>query len=518
MTLSKKTAFWGLCTAPGLLFAAGCCQDKAAVQPDIVFILADDLGYGDVHCFNPDRGLIPTPNIDRLASEGIMFTDAHASSSLSTPSRYSVMTGRYPWRTIYKQGVQDGFSEAMIVDGRPTLGTMLKDLGYGTACIGKWHLGWHWQPGTNNRVDLSQPISEGPLDRGFDYFFGLAASLDMAPYVFVENNNATETEVVTMPKDKGVHLIHGGMAGANFKCEECLPELTRHAVAHVRSWKGSKQPHFLYMPLTAPHTPCFPSPEFKGRTGLGDYADFVVMMDDAVGQVINAVKKAGRYDRTVFVFASDNGCAPYAGVPQLEKAGHFPSGVFRGYKSDVWEGGHRIPFVIAGKPAVDAAMRGTKVDEFISLADMFATFRELAGGGTEPLADMAEDSFSILPLVKGGDDLRQTVISVSGSGWFSIRERRYKLIFTHGSGGWSSPSPSRPAEWQGLPERQLYDLSTDPGETTNLIDVPELQPIVKDLTEQLRAFIIAGRSSEGPAAHNDTGPHWRQNEPVFKEY
>jgi len=495
--------------------AASCSatgQNKTQ-QPDIVFILADDLGYGDVSCFNPDSK-IQTPNLDRLASTGVRFTDAHASSALSTPSRYSVLTGRYPWRTIYKQGVQDGFSEAMIIDGRPTIGNVLSDLGYETACIGKWHLGWHWTPSEETRIDLSAPITEGPLERGFDYFFGLAASLDMAPYVFIENDHATETEIVQMPKDKGVHLIHGGMAGANFKPEECLPELTRKAVEHIAGWKGDKNPHFLYMPLTAPHTPCFPSEKFKGVTGLGDYADFVVMMDDVVGQVINAVKKAGRLNNTIFVFSSDNGCAPYAGIPELEAAGHFPSYIFRGYKSDVYEGGHRIPLIVSGKPIVGKKMKGQKVDELVSLADLYATFNEVAGG--QPITDkanIAEDSFSFVPLVKGDENVHEAIVSVSGSGWFSIRERQYKLIFAPGSGGWGYPS--KPVDLKGLPDKQLYDLMNDPGEKNNLIAQPELQEVVERLTAALRDFIASGRSAERTESSNDTGYLWKQSKPVF---
>lgn len=489
------------------------CDKDTPSAPDIVFILADDLGYGDVSCFNPD-GKIPTPNIDRLASDGVMFTDAHATSALSTPSRYSVLTGRYPWRTEMKQGVLGGFSDSMIPEGRPTFASYLSDLGYETACIGKWHLGWHWQRGSDGQIDISKPISQGPTERGFDYFYGIAASLDMAPYLFVENSMATETDTRQMPKDKGPHLMHGGLAGANFVPEECLPELTRRAVATILGWKGSNKAHLLYMPLTAPHTPCLPTEEFKGRTGLGDYADFVVMMDDAVGQVIEAVRKAGRYDRTVFVFASDNGCASYAGIPDLEAVGHFPSYIYRGYKSDIFEGGHRIPLVISGVPAVDESMRGTMTERMVTLADLFATFVELAEAPSlETATDTAEDSFSLVPILKGEGDIHDCIVSVSGNGWFSIRERRYKLIFTPGSGGWTYPST--PEQCAGLPDCQLYDILNDPAESVNLISEPSLQDVVNRLTGTLQDYISSGRTSVGPVSSNDTDSLWKQSRPVF---
>ena len=505
---------------------------RAVRQPNIVLILADDLGYGDVHCFNPE-GKIPTPNLDALAAQGLRFTDAHSTSALSAPSRYSIMTGRYPWRTTLKQGVGDGFSETMIPASRNTIATELSELGYGTACIGKWHLGWHWTRGEDGQVDFSIPITDGPLERGFDYYFGTSASLDMAPYIFVENNRATETQTRQVPKDKGVHLMHGGVGGANFRPEECLQELTRKAVAHVRGWKGDKRPHFLYMPLTAPHTPCYPSPEFKGRTGLGDYADFVMMTDDAVGQVLAALRESGQYDNTLIVFASDNGCAPYAGIPALERAGHFPSYIFRGYKADVWDGGHRIPMIVSGRKFVRGGRRGSCVSDIVTLADLYATFTEAAGGSLSGRSGVAEDSWSILPLITGkgsglkaesglkagsgfgsAADGQEYIVAASGSGWFSIRDQQYKLIFTPGSGGWAYPV--KPDDVKGLPDRQLYDMVSDPGEKNNLIEDTSMQEVVARLTAVLREFILSGRSTPGPEAFNDTPSHWRQTEVIFR--
>lgn len=507
MTLRNTLA---LCAIP--VGFAGCAA--RGVQPDIVLILADDLGIGDVSCFNPD-GKIPTPNIDRLAGGGVMFTDAHSTSALSTPSRYSVLTGRYPWRTTLKQGVLGGYSDSMIEEGRRTVADELSARGYRTACIGKWHLGWHWSKEPEGNVDYSVPITDGPVEHGFEKFFGIAASLDMAPFVFVSQDRAVEPVTRRLAKDGGVHLLHGGEAGETFEPRECLPELTRRAVAEVEGWKDSREPHFLYLPLTAPHTPCLPSPEFKGRTGLGDYGDFVAMMDDAVGQVIDAVERTGRMGNTLIVFASDNGCAPYADTRSLEAKGHYPSAIYRGYKNDIFEGGHRIPLVVGGGLKLIDRSRGTKVDGIVTLADLFNTFIEVSGG--EELRDgrVCEDSFSLVPYLRGRGrkPVHQAIISVSGNGFFSIRNRQYKLIFTAGSGGWSYPS--KPAEIRGLPPMQLYDILSDPGETTNLIGEESLQPMIEAMTAELRRYIENGRTNKGTSVSNDTSPLWRQTEPIF---
>ena len=245
-----------------------------AQTPNIVFILADDLGYGDISAFNPESK-IHTPNIDKLAEHGIAFTDAHASSALSTPSRYSLLTGRYPWRTKLKRGGLDGDSPAMIDPERRTIAQMFSANGYNTACIGKWHLGWDWGYTNNGRsmkdIDFSLPIKNGPTDRGFDYYFGIPASLDISPYVYVENNKATSIpDHVIEPQKKNLALLmHGGMAGADFKPEECFPNIIRHGLNYINEQKGSKKPFFLYLPITAPHTPILPSKEFQGKTSIG---------------------------------------------------------------------------------------------------------------------------------------------------------------------------------------------------------------------------------------------------------
>lgn len=265
-----------------------------AQTPNIVFILADDLGYGDISAFNPNSKII-TPNIDSLAQDGMIFTDAHSSSALSTPSRYSILTGRYPWRTTLKEGVLDGYSEPMITQDRRTIAQMLSENGYNTACIGKWHLGWNWEYKGNSKnkkdVDFSQPIKGGPTDRGFDYFFGIPSSLDIAPYVYMENDRITAIPNHEIQPQKGLGLMHGGVAGADFRPEECLTNIIDHGIDYINKQKNSSKPFFLYLPITAPHTPVLPTDEFKGKTEIGAYGDFVVMIDAMVKRIKDTLKE-----------------------------------------------------------------------------------------------------------------------------------------------------------------------------------------------------------------------------------
>ena len=344
-----------------------------AQSPNIIFILADDLGYGDISAFNPESK-ISTPNIDNLTQDGITFTDAHSSSALSTPSRYSILTGRYPWRTKLKEGVLDGYSPAMITPDRRTIAQMLSENGYNTACIGKWHLGWDWgypQNAQNKKdVDFSLPIKNGPTERGFDYFYGIPSSLDIAPYVYVENNKVTALPNHIIEPQKGLKLMHGGVAGADFDPQDCLPNIIRHSISYISKQKNSKKPFFLYLPITAPHTPVLPANKYKGKTTIGDYGDFVVMIDDMIQQIIKALQKNGQLDNTIVIFTSDNGCAPYVGVKEMEKQGHFPSYIYRGYKTDIYEGGHRIPLIVSWK----GKFSNETNNSLVSLTDFYMAY------------------------------------------------------------------------------------------------------------------------------------------------
>ena len=381
----------------------------AAARPNIVYILADDLGYGDVKSLNPE-GKIATPNIDRLATGGMIFTDAHACSSVCTPSRYGILTGRYNWRSRLEKATLEGFSPRLIEPGRLTVAQLLKNHGYQTACIGKWHLGMDWplkaggffgrdaasDPITEpdpSKIDFARPIANGPNSVGFDYFFGISPAADMRPFIFIENDHCQglPTAVKT--------FFRTGIAEPSYDAMNTLPETTRRAVEYIgRNAAKAKlgQPLFLYFPLTAPHTPILPIPKFQGKSGLNAYADFVMQLDDTVGQVLDALDRAGLADSTLVIFASDNGCSPKANFPELAAKGHFPSYHFRGYKADIYDGGHRIPLVIRWPGTISA---GSHCDELVSLDDFMATCADFLG---EKLPDnAAEDSVSMMPVLRG---------------------------------------------------------------------------------------------------------------------
>ncbi len=476
----------------------------AAQRPNVVFILADDLGYGDLSALNPGSK-IRTPNIDALCARGMVFTDAHATSSLSTPSRYSIMTGRYSWRTPLKQGVLFGYAGPMIAPGRETVASMLGHNGYTTACIGKWHLGWNWaKKADGKQVDYSKPITAGPTDRGgFDYFYGIAASLDMAPYVYVENDMPTavpdrESEAMT-----GLKLFRSGPIAPDFDPAECLDNLFSRSMDYIDRQKGGDRPFFLYMPLTAPHTPILPRAEYRGRAPIGPYGDFVMMVDDLVGKLIGRLKANEQWDNTILVFTSDNGCAPHIDIPKLEAQGHYPGYIFRGAKTDIWEGGHRIPLVVAWGDRYTGKRDGS----LVSLSDFYATFADMAG---HRLSDSeAEDSYSIWKILGGkGRSARKDLISLSGNGYFAMRVPEMKLVFWCGSGGRSFPSTAEEAA--GLPDRQLYDMDADEGERNNLIGEAKYRKTVEKLTARMRDCVDRGRSTPGKPQKNDTDNNWEQ--------
>ncbi len=469
--------------------------------PNIVYILCDDLGYGDVHALNPGRSQIPTPHMDRLRAEGMAFTDCHSSSSVCTPSRYSILTGRYSWRTRLQHGAFGGFSPPLIEAGRLTVAGVLKQRGYTTACIGKWHLGM-----TMPKPVTAGKIQDGPTSRGFDYYFGISASLDMPPYAFIENNRFTETPTV----EKALLQGRSGPAAAHFEAEDVLPALAKKSGEWIAGHKD--QPFFLYLALNSPHTPLAPNPDWKGKSGLGDYADFVMETDWVVGEVLQALAQAGVAQNTLVVLTSDNGCTPYVGtavttpalsadfrrfeVHDLEARGHFPSADRRGYKADIFDGGHRIPFIVSWPGKITA--RSTS-DQLTCLSDFMATCADLVGA---KLPDNAgEDSVSLLPALLGTapSPRREAVVHHSINGSFAIRQGKWKLELCADSGGWSEPKPGG-KEAQDLPAVQLYDLDADIGETNN---VQAAHPaVVARLTQLLEQIVAAGRSTPGAPQTN----------------
>jgi arylsulfatase A-like enzyme len=468
-----------------LAVAPAFAADAAPRSPNIVLVLCDDLGYGDPHCYNQDSK-IPTPNVDRLASQGLRFTDAHTPSSLCTPTRYGILTGRYCWRTSLKKGVLQGYSPLLIEPGRLTVASMLKRHGYTTACLGKWHLGL----GNAGPTDYARPLRPGPIAVGFDYFFGIPASLDMPPYVFVENETVTAAptstiEASAMRRNGGKGFWRAGAIAPGFRHVDVLPKLTDKAVEHIKEQTPEK-PFFLYLPLTAPHTPWMPTDEFRGKSQAGYYGDFVAQVDATLGRVMQALDEAGLADNTLLVFTSDNGA--HWLPSDIEQWHHRANDDLRGQKSDIWDGGHRVPF-IARWPGKVAP--GTTSKEIVCLTDFLATVAGVVGA-TLP-ADAGEDSFDLGPVLLGrklDHPIRDAVVHHSGDGTFGIRQGPWKLAMALGSHGFSDPKDVKPQP--GGPKGQLYNLDDDPEEKHNLwLEKPD---VVKHLTDLLEKYKADGRT------------------------
>lgn len=470
------------CLFPALL--AAICFPLQAVgsdSPNIVFVLCDDLGYGDVRCLNTEHGKIATPNADKLATEGMVFTDAHSGSSVCTPTRYGLLTGRYSWRTRLQAGVVQGYAPCLIDESRQTVAGYLSEKGYDTAIIGKWHLDFQYLDPETNKIlkakghktpPVGSLIPDGPLSRGFGHFHGFHHAGDM----------------------EGV--IEGDEVIAHDAVVNMLPRLRKHAVDYISSRKGGEKPFFLYVPLGSPHTPIVPTEEWKGKSGLGVYGDFVMQTDDVLGAIVDALSENGFSENTLVIFSSDNGCSKAAGIEDLARHGHLVSAGMRGSKADIWDGGHRIPF-IARWPGKIAP--GSKSDATICLTDLFATAADILGD--KPPENTCEDSVSFLPALfrKPIASTRKGIIHHSISGHFAYRNGPWKLILARGSGGWSSPMETKVP--QGSPEGQLYNLEKDPDESENLY--ASEAGIVSELLAMLEADITSGRSTEGAESAND---------------
>ncbi|PZX59690.1 arylsulfatase A-like enzyme [Algoriphagus ratkowskyi] len=501
----------------GLLSCAVKAKEEIK-KPNVIIILADDLGYGDIGAFNPDSK-IPTPYIDQMAKQGMIFTDAHTPSAVCTPTRYGLLTGRYNWRSTLKSGVLTGNSTALIPKGRSTIASTLKNQGYHTAFIGKWHLGWNWATidgnpltadgwGPNNfdQINFNKPVTHTPNDLGFEYAYGHAGSLDMAPYVYVENGKVTAMpDKVTVDKGK-YSWWREGPTSPDFDHEKVTPHFFEKSIAYIQEQAKEEKPFFLYLALPSPHTPILPPAEWQGKSGLAPFGDFMMMIDDYVGQLNAAIKAAGIEENTLIIFTSDNGGSPAAGLDVMQEAGHFSSYIYRGHKADIFEGGHRVPF-IAKWPA--KIQKGTSRSETICLTDLMATGAELSG--YELKDNEGEDSYSLMSLFDANNKMaqfREATVSHSINGSFAIRQGDWKLIMAKGSGGWSFPKPNDPAE-ADLPEVQLYNLATDPGEMNNVY--AENGDKVASLKALLSKYIKEGRSTPGAPQFNDKiEGEWKQ--------
>jgi arylsulfatase A-like enzyme len=502
-----------------IFFLNSCSNNSEQNNPNIIIVLADDLGYGDVSAFNKGSKII-TPNLDKMASEGIMFTDAHTSSSVCTPTRYGLLTGRYNWRTRLKKGVLNGKSQALIPNSRTTIASLLKKQGYHTAFIGKWHLGWDWalkndSAGRNNidNYDFSKPSANTPNDLGFDYAYGHHASLDMPPYVYVENGMATMVpDTVTVSKTK-FGWWRKGPTSKDFIHEDVTPNFFRRSMKYIKERSKNEEPFFLYLALPSPHTPILPTKEWQDKSGLNPYGDFVMMVDDYMGKLAEVIKDEGIENNTLIIFTSDNGCSPAAGFEDLVQMGHKPSSIFRGHKADIYEGGHRVPFIVKWP---DKIQKGRISDEIICTTDLLATCAEITGYS---LADNeGEDSYSLAPIFENKQldkSLREATVHHSIRGEFAIRKGDWKLITCPGSGGWSYPRPERDQEvLDTMPQIQLYNLNEDPAETNNLHATNTGK--VEELRALLREYILEGRSTPGEPQKNDPiKSEWEQIDDII---
>ena len=508
----------GRCVAVAAAVAAWGSSMLAAPQsqPNVVVILADDLGYGDVQCYNPDRGKIPTPHIDRLAAEGMRFTDGHSSAGGCTPSRYALLTGRYDVRNRMEGvGVFSGFGgPPLIPPQRMTIASLAKQHGYRTACVGKWHVGWNWpiKPAQRKlmgaeRVDqmsdgyrtpavspeqtatwreiFSQPIGGGPTALGFDLFYGIDVPA-WPPFCFIENDRTIGIPSELLPasdlrSDLSIAACQGPViAGWDFV--RVLPDMERRACDEITVAARSGKPFLLYLPLPSPHTPWSVSEEWRAKSGLGAYADWVMQTDAAVGEIVAAIDASGAAENTLVIFSSDNGFAG-AGLAELTRQGHYPSGPLRGLKAQPYEGGHRVPFIVRWPAVVKA---GSVCRQLAQQTDILATLADILGTSLPP--DAGEDSFSLLPLFKGDDKpVRATAINSSGQGAYALRQGDWKLI----------------VDTAGKMKKrlQLFNLAHDLGERREL---SEREPSrAAEMESLLRHIVFEGRSTPGPTQPND---------------
>jgi len=443
-----------LCALTGSAFAGS--------SPNILVILVDDMGYGDPGCYNPESK-IPTPNIDSLARDGMRFTDAHAPGAVCHPSRYGLLTGEHPFRVntnVWRK-------QPVIAKDRVTIASLLKSRGYRTAMVGKWHLGFA-ENGYEN------PLPGGPVDRGFDSYFGIRASTDIPPYFYIRGDRAVAPPTDSVPANysdetiwtriQGAFWREGGIA-PGLELKNVLPRFTDEACDVIREHgkAGNDKPLFLYLAYPAPHTPWLPSKKYLGKSGAGMYGDFVHMVDDLVGRVLNALQQAGMAGNTLVVLSSDNGPVWYD--KDVTRFGHDSSGGLRGMKADAWEGGHRMPFLVRWPGHVKP---GSVTDQTICFTDLLATFSAVTGG--ELPEGAGPDSFNLLPVLLGSqpqqDPIRGPLVVPAARGTMSIRSGKWKLITALGSGGFSEPRRVKPLK--DGPTGQLYDMVKDQGETTNL--------------------------------------------------
>ncbi len=474
-----------------LLFSSCSTEEPLSTEPNLIYILADDLGYGDISSFNPASKII-SPNIDMIATGGMMFKDAHSGSSTGTGSRYGILTGRYAWRIEDLKEDDTGSRDKPLIDGeRLTVASMLKAKGYSTACIGEWQLGLGWvKDQENGAIDFSRELTAGPGTFGFDYSYIVPTSLNIPPYVYIENHKVTSQPDRITSDNSEYGGWKEGLTGADFKHEEVLPHLTEKAVEWINGNAKEDEPFFLYFAPTAPHTPILPSEEFDGASSTNPYGDFVVMLDNMVGKITAALEENNASENTIIIFTSDNGPAHGTGIEELAKLGHSPGFVYKGHKSDIFEGGHRVPFIIRWPDVIKPGRTGVIP---VSLNDLIATMADITGYKLPDNA--AEDSYSLLPVIKEENVKyeRESIIHYSENGYIAIRKGKWKLIVPAGE---EIPGhPEREAEEAELSAPRLYDLDNDYREEDNIAE--DNPAIVDDLKALLLEHVQKGRSTPG---------------------
>jgi len=498
----------------GLIVALFCSFSSLAKHkkkaPNIVFILADDLGYGDVSCLN-EHSKVHTPNIDKLASEGVLFTDAHANAAVCTPSRYGILTGQYAWRSRLKHMVLMPWEAPLVEDEDITIPEILKESGYYTACVGKWHLGWEWNTTDGSelsftdeerfksgymtlmkqckqfskKINWDEPIIKGPTDVGFDYYFGDDVP-NFPPYTWIENK-----QVLQKPTARKPYSMYGdgGVMAPGWQHEQVMPVITAKAQEVIRQQSKTEQPFFLYWALTAPHTPVVPLDKYKGQSGAGLYGDFIVEMDDFIGQVLATIDSCGIADNTIVIFTSDNGPefetkdARWGQKPEVEKHGHLSSYVYRGIKRDIWEGGHRVPLIVKWPTKIKP---GQKSDKTVCFTDFMATLASMAGSKMPDKAgqdsyDFSGELYPKLSFIKK----RKSVVLSGEQYLFAIKKGKWKFI--EGSSYKGNTSLYKLPRTDEILQDALYNMEDDLGETINLIDA------FPKKTEELKQLLIKKR-------------------------
>ncbi len=484
-------------------------------KPNIIYILTDDLGIGDLSFYNENSKIV-TPNIDKMGAEGMKFTDAHTSSSVCTPTRYSIITGRYNWRTPLKSFVLWGDSPMLIKENRLTVAQLLKNNGYQTATIGKWHMGLNWSMKEGSKeyeyfsnikdrfnpdqIDYSKPLKKGAVNLGFDYSYMISASLNMPPFVYIENDKVVKEPLKIsegLRKDNPYAYWIKGDISDDFDHEQVLPVFVKKAQAYIAEKAKEDKPFFLYLPLAAPHNPILPIAPWKGKSNINPYADFVVMIDDLMGDLFKTIKDSGIEENTIVIFTSDNGCAANANIGVLKEKGHNPSYIYSGIKGSILEGGHRVPFLVKWPKGIKP---NSICNETICTTDFMATCAELVNYKLKD--NEAEDSYSMMPLLNQKKGFqREETIHHDKAGVFAIRKGDWKLVVEPTKADSGTSKKKKAKGGSDTFENILYNLKNDSKEIKNVAN--ENPDKVNELKALLIKQIVEGRSTPGKAQKND---------------